>query len=100
MYNDEVQLISIAVSDDSLGNQIETNVPDVVLCKKKSVSQTEFYNAATSGMKPSLSLVVHTYEYSDQRKIVFNGEEFNVIRTYEESFEETELICEKAVSND
>lgn len=100
MYNDEVGLISITISNDSLGNQIETKNTDVILCKKKSVSQAEFYNAAINGIKPSLSLVVHAYEYDDQRKIVFLGEEFNVIRTYEESFEEIELICEKAVSND
>lgn len=100
MYNDEVELITPSLSEDLLGNQIETNESVTVLCKKKSISQNEFYNAAVNGMKPSISLVVHTYEYSGQVKLSFDGIEYNVIRAYEESFEEIELVCERAMSNE
>jgi hypothetical protein len=52
----------------------------------KSIGRTEFYNAATNGLKPEYILVVHPYEYNGETYIEFSENEspkqrYRVIKT-------------------
>ncbi|HHV63828.1 MAG TPA: phage head closure protein [Peptococcaceae bacterium] len=99
-FDHEVTLISRTLTKDEIGNQIPGKKEEItILCGKKSVSRSEFYNAATRGLKPVIVLVVHPYEYGGQTKLKFEGVLYKVIRTYEVSMEELELTCEKAIGN-
>jgi SPP1 family predicted phage head-tail adaptor len=98
-YDHEVSLIDKTYTDDDIGNQMANETLTTILCKKTSVKRSEFYQAATSNLKPELVLVVHNYEYNGQTEIEFYGLRYNVIRTYEIDFEEIEIICERVLSN-
>ena len=99
-YDHELTLISQTVTEDEIGNQIPVETDAVILCGLKSIGRAEFYNAAATGLKPEITFIIHAYEYSGQKKVGFEGGFYNVIRTYEPSFEELELICERVIGND
>lgn len=98
-FDHEVTLISQTIIEDDIGNQIPVEEETTILCGKKSVSRSEFYNAAVNGLKPVIILVVHPYEYEGQARIKFDGVYYKVIRAYEVSMEELELTCERVIGN-
>jgi SPP1 family predicted phage head-tail adaptor len=98
-YDHELILITETITEDSVGNQIATESETVILCGRKSVTRSEFYNAAVSGLKPQEVFVIHGYEYTGQAKVKFAGAKYNVIRSYAVDFEETELVCEQVIAN-
>ncbi|MBS4538214.1 phage head closure protein [Clostridium sp. D2Q-11] len=86
-----------------LGNYIETIVHGEVIqtlewttifANKKSVRQSEFYEARNLGLKPELVFEVHSFEFNNNEKIRFpigvNGKEYDIIRAYDKG-EKTEL---------
>jgi len=97
-YDHELTLISQTITEDEIGNQIPVETETVVLCGLKSIGRAEFYNAATTGLKPEITFIIHAYEYAGQKKVKFEGNYYSVIRTYEPSFEELELTCERIIS--
>lgn len=98
-YDYELTLITQTYTTDEIGNQVPTEVESVILCSKKSVARSEFYNAAVKGLRPEIVFVAHPYEYDGQTKVKFEGVKYNVIRTYETSSEDIELTCEKVATN-
>ena len=84
---------------DENGNQIIIETETVILCGLKSVSRNEFYNAAVSGLRPEFVFVIHTFEYSGEGKVEFEGVRYKVIRAYQKSTEEMELTCERVIGD-
>lgn len=89
VHNDEATLITLMATGSAL-DRIETSV----WCTKKSVSYKEFYAAVEVGINPAYTFEIDIDEYnaavkvSGDKKIrptelVFDGEKFNIIRTYE-----------------
>ncbi|WP_195510119.1 phage head closure protein [Clostridium tyrobutyricum] len=98
-YDYELILIQKDVDYDEVGNQIPIEKKISILCGKKSVGRTEFYNAAANNLKPEIVFEIHGYEYSGETEVEFNGKRYTVIRTYEVDFENLELTCEVKRSN-
>lgn len=103
-FDYEVELInefsSVNFETDEVGNQKPCPEVSKVLCGKKSVTRNEFYKAANAGLKPSLVLIVNRFEYSNQKKIKFDDEVYEVVRSYEEPGSDyVELVCESDISN-
>jgi SPP1 family predicted phage head-tail adaptor len=94
-YDYELTLIGETYTEDEIGNQIPVETETVILCGLKSVSRSEFYNAAVSDLKPERVFMIHPYEYNGEKKVEFEGERYRVIRTYQKDTEEMELIVEK-----
>lgn len=99
MWCNELTLISETYTEDEIGNQIVTEVENTVFCEVKSISRSEFYNAATTGLKPSIVFVIHDFEYNGEELIKFENKKYKVIRTYLKSVDEIELTCEKVLGN-
>jgi SPP1 family predicted phage head-tail adaptor len=99
MWMHELTLIKQSYTEDELGNQISVEVKSSVFCDVKSVGRTEFYSAATTGLKPEIIFVIHTYEYDGETVVEFEGKKYSVIRTYSASTERMELTCEKVLGN-
>ncbi|CAI3226976.1 Prophage pi2 protein [Clostridium neonatale] len=99
MWQNELILISETFEFDNIGNQVPTEKETEVFCNVKSVSRSEFYNAANTGLKPSLVFVIHDYEYSGEEIVKFEDNRYKVIRTYRKNIEEIELTCEKVIGN-
>lgn len=98
-FDHEVTLITKTFEDDDIGNQIPAEKKITILCDEKSIGRNEFYNAAAAGLKPSITLVIHAYEYEGQQTVEFKGVRYKVMRTYQVDFEELELTCERVIGN-
>lgn len=97
MWLDEVTLLTEKIIKDNIGNEIKEFEENTVFCKVKSVSRTEFYSAAQSGIKPSLLFLVHNFEYENQNYVKYQDEKYKVIKTYLVDIDTIELTCEKVI---
>ncbi len=91
-----------------LGNLIETIVKGEpiesfewreVYANKKSVRQSEFYQAANVGLKPELMFEIRSIEFSNDEKVKYNGKEYFIIRYYDKG-EVTELTVSSHVGSE
>lgn len=98
-YDHELTLIGETYTYDDIGNQLPAETETTVLCGLKSVGRSEFYNAALAGLRPSLVFIIHGYEYNGEKKVEYEGERYNVLRTYSTDFEEVELTCERVAAD-
>lgn len=82
---------------DSLNKPIKQFEKRMVFCNKKSVRQSEFYQAQAQGFKPELMFEVKAAEYNDEQYFEYNGKMYNVKRTYAKTPEIMELVCSSMV---
>lgn len=97
-YNHVLVLVKEAYRLDTIGQEVrdpENDVKTEVFCRQKSVTRSEFYSAAVAGLHPQHVFVIHSFEYSGEQSVEFEGETYRVLRTYqdEKSREEIELVC-------
>jgi len=98
LFRDVIKLISVTTTENSLGDVIETPIEREVFADKQSIRQSEFYQAAATGLRPELMFVIRTIEYNGETKLKYNGKEYTIIRTYDKDGELTELICQGVVN--
>ncbi|MBJ8106009.1 MULTISPECIES: phage head closure protein [Bacillus cereus group] len=65
-----------------------------VFCRKKSVPQSEFFQAGQNGIKSSCVLIIHFFDYQEEVKVKYGEKTYNIYRTYERDDEKIELYCE------
>lgn len=94
-FDHELDLISETVISDSLKNQRTVESRKTVLCSVKSIGRSEFYSAYATGLKPEIIFGLHYFEYNGERKVVFAGAKYRVIRTFTSDFKLVELTCER-----
>lgn len=102
MYDSVATLKAYAsVSRDEYGNPVTTIEETEVFVQPRGVYQSEFYNAAQLGLKPSLTLMLTNREdYNGQKYLEFEGKEYEVIRTdWNAQRDGLSLICEERVKN-
>ncbi|MBJ8027759.1 phage head closure protein [Bacillus cereus group sp. N21] len=93
--NDILLFPVVTTIEDELGQKEEIKTfSRQVFCEKKSVPQSEFFQAGQSGIKASCVLLVHTFDYQDERKVKYHSKEYSIYRTYERDDERIELYCE------
>jgi len=81
-HNETIYLGTKTVELDDNLNQIETFTYDkTVYANEYSVSSTEFYAGAASGLKPEKSFEIYGFEYDGQERFKFNGQEYDIIQT-------------------
>lgn len=101
MQSLKIKLIAITVTEDDIGNQVETETTTEVWAEETGVRQSEFYNAAVAGLKPERTFVIWANEYSGQTRIEADGVKYKLIRAYNNpaKSEMVELVCERAVAD-
>lgn len=98
LFRDVVKLISVTVTENDMGDIIETPVEREVFADKQSIRQSEFYQAAATGLRPELMFVVRTVEYDHEPKLKHGDKTYTIIRAYDRDGELTELICQGTVN--
>jgi SPP1 family predicted phage head-tail adaptor len=93
MWRDVVQLVRLDYLNDEYGDQQYIRLPITVFANKKSVRQSEFYQALATGLKPEIMFEVRSLEYTGQENLIYNLKEYVIIRTYSKNDEITELVC-------
>ena len=97
-YDHVITLVREAYKKDNLRQTIrdpENDVKTEVFCRLKSITRSEFYQAAVAGLRPEFVFVIHSFEYNGEQRVIFEGQEYQVLRAYqdEKNPEEIELIC-------
>ena len=80
-YIDELKLIKITTSKDSIGNMVQSEEVTDVLAKPNVVGTKEFYSAMAVGIKPTAELQIRALNYSGQEEVEYKGIRYAVIRT-------------------
>lgn len=98
MWRDVVELVNQTSISNEYGDQVFAETSTQVFANKKSVRQSEFYQAFAHGLKPELMFEVRSIEYSDQTSLRFNEKEYTIIRAYSKNDEVTELVVSGLVA--
>jgi SPP1 family predicted phage head-tail adaptor len=101
LQNLKIKLISISVTDDDIGNQVEEETATEVWAEETGIRQSEFYAAAVAGLKPERTFVIWANEYDGQTKIEADGVKYKLIRAYNNpaKSEMMELVCERVTAD-
>ncbi len=93
--NDVIELECVAYKDsDDIGDEVKGEAYwNRIYAKKKSITQSEFYQAQAQGFKPELKFEINSFEYEDNKKIRYKGRIYKILRTYEVSSEKMEIVC-------
>ena len=97
----KIKLIAITIKEDEIGNQVQEETATEVWAEETGVRQSEFYNAAVTGLKPEKTFIIWANEYSGQTKIEADGVKYKLIRAYNNpsKSEMMELVCERVTAN-
>lgn len=93
--NDVIELECVDYKDsDDIGDAVKGEAYwNRIYAKKKSITQSEFYQAQAQGFKPELKFEINSFEYEDNKKIRYKGRIYKILRTYEVSSEKMEIVC-------
>lgn len=94
------KLLSTTLQTDSIGVQkeVQTEV-EVPIIKVEEVYKDEFYEANEQGFKPTLRLRISSLNYNNEKKLIYMGTTYSIIRPSEPYADEVVLVCERKVKN-
>ncbi|MBS8059754.1 phage head closure protein [Streptococcus suis] len=99
MWNHEITLVAKKITGkDKLKQNITEEVNTVLLCRKKSITRSEFYQANQAGIRPSLVVDIHSFEYDNQELAEFEGKRYRILKTYPVDLETLELTMTEKLS--
>lgn len=105
-FKDVIYLISVIVQKDENGhpmtdengNPIEILTERMVYANEYSVSSSEYYNAAMTGLRPAKQFEIYSFEYQGEDRLKHNGVTYRIIRA-ETRGEKTRLTCERVAAD-
>lgn len=85
---------------DGYGNEFVPEITTTVFVQPRGVYQSEFYNAAQLGLKPSLTLFLSNREdYDGQKVLTYEDKDYNVIRVdWNAQRDGISLVCEERIN--
>jgi SPP1 family predicted phage head-tail adaptor len=92
-----MKLIKVSHKKDAQRVDRASRESKEIFCTVKDVSQTAFYAAKQSGMKPALIFIIRAEEYEGQTEVEYSGEKYAVARTYCPNADDIELTVEAVV---
>lgn len=98
MWKDVIELGNL-VEVIEHGEPIQAMEYREVYANKKSVRQSEFYQAANVGLKPELLFEVNSFEFDNDERVRYNNKVYSIIRTYDKG-EITELTVTSFVGSE
>lgn len=98
LFREVIELIPITLSQNGKGQITKTEgAKKIVFANKKSVKQSEFYQAKLSKLNPEIVFIIRSIDYAEEKRVEFNNSKYDIIRTYDKNGEFIELICEKVL---
>lgn len=87
---------------DAYGNEAIAQTQRQVYVQPRGVYQSEFYNAAQNGLKPSLTLyMTNKADYQGETELIYESKTYRVIRVdWSAQRDGISLICEEEVGFD
>lgn len=101
MFEGIAKLKKAVVTQDEALNEVTTYTERDVFVRPRSIYASEFYQAASVGLKPSLTLVLASFaDYDDEKLVEFEGKEYTVTRIFRRPDRDSvELTLEERVVN-
>ena len=100
LFREVIDLVSVAYTINDIGNSTEVETKTTAFADKQSIRQSEFYQAAQTGLRPELMFVIRTIDYNNQPRLEHNSKKYNIIRAYDKTGELTELVCQGIVGTE
>ena len=73
----------------------------LVLCTVRSIRQSEYYQAENAGYRPDIQFdLTLAADYHDETRLIYQGREYRVIRTYEKQSGGLEIIAGRSDRNE
>lgn len=98
LCNEVVTLISVSTTTTDGGDIVPVETSREVMANRKSVRQSEFYQAMAVGLKPEAVFEVRAIEYQGEDRLSHNDKAYRIVRTYARDDEWTELTCVSLVN--
>lgn len=99
MWNHEIALITKKIiGKDKLKQNLTEEVKTTLLCRKKSITRSEFYQANKAGIRPNIVVDIRSFEYENQELAIFEGKKYRIIKTYLIDSETLELTLTEKLS--
>lgn len=97
MFETVCYLCRETISQDEALNEVKTYEGRKVLVRRtRSVTRSEFYQAAAQGLQPSAVLVVFFADYHGEKVVRWGGENYTITRTYQRpDSDDLELTIER-----
>lgn len=92
-FNSVIFLIKVTHGENEIGDLIETTDKRQTFAEKKSVRQSEFYQAAATGLKPEVTFNIWNQEYNGESQLEYDEKIYTIIRVFQKNNKEVELIC-------
>lgn len=93
-WDSEIQLISVTKTLNENGFEEETSEGISVFANRLPVHSSEFYQSSKEGYIIAQVFEIHSIEYDGQTVLEYEGERYNVKRSYDTG-EYIELSCER-----
>lgn len=97
-WSDVLYLLKEITTENDMGDIITDIEKRMVYGDKKSIRQSEFYQAQATGLRPELAFEIRSIEYDDEELIEYNEKTYQIIRTYDKG-EFIELVCQGVVND-
>ncbi len=93
-FSDEIVLVGASgYTVNAIGDPIPVPAERPILANRKSVRQSEFYQAQSAGLKPEIMFDVWEFEYQGETRLRYLGRVYDIIRTHQKDGEMLELVC-------
>jgi len=95
LFKDIIDLVAITTAKDPDGFPVTTETKRTIFADKKSVRQSEFYQAAAQNIKLELMFDVRSIDYQGEELLEYERQRYKIVRTYDKDGELTELVCSR-----
>lgn len=95
--DDVLYLITQEVVQDEVGNQSYEDEKFEVFCEVEDVHSSQFYEAGRIGMHPDFVFVIFAGDYEGERLCEYNGQRYEIYRTYHREIDYLELYVQATV---
>lgn len=89
-----IYLITETQTQNQYGILQTTTEKKKVYCQVDSVTSSEFFDGGRSGLSPEFRMTLFKYDYSGEKLLEYNGQEYSIYRTYIRRTDEIELYVE------
>lgn len=98
-YSEIIYFISQNQEKDEIGNvSFSSSTSRKCYAKKQSVKTSEYYNAVSVGLNPSIEFVVKKRNYCGETEIKWNDEIYSIVRTVDPKNKyDIVLVCSKKI---
>ena len=97
IWRDIIYLVTVTYTPNDIGDIVETKTQKQVFANKTSIKRSEFYQAHAVGLQPEVAFEIRSIDYSDEKKLRYNGNEYNDRRSYTKYDDIVELVCNRLV---